>query len=298
MKIIGAGLSGLIAGAMFPGSLIFERQKELPNNHGAVLRFRTNKIARALNIPFKEVRVTKAIVYQGKWQWPDPKMQNYYSRKVTGEYTARSIASIDPVTRYIAPDNFIERLGEINEIYFGTSYPRGFDFKEPTISTIPMPALLDAVDAPYHIGQEFHRRSIYTAHLDFESADLYQTIYFPGEETPVYRASMTGSKMIVESIIGSDTDWNLDYVVEAFGLPCEWSHVDAGSFKHQHYGKIVEFDQSIRRSIIGQLTQDYNIYSLGRYATWRNILLDDVYEDIIAISGLIRMDPYTRRMHQ
>jgi len=36
----------------------------------------------------------------------------------------------------------------------------------------------------------------------------------------------------------------------------------------------------------------YNVYSLGRYATWRNILLDDVYHDINVIKQLMDSDGY------
>jgi hypothetical protein len=37
-----------------------------------------------------------------------------------------------------------------------------------------------------------------------------------------------------------------------------------------------------------RLTHERNIYSLGRFATWRNILLDDVVDDIAAIKKLLK----------
>lgn len=297
MRIIGAGLSGLIAGALIPGSEIYERQSYLPNNHGAVLRFRSNKIARALNIPFKEVRVTKAIWYKGKEVPPSPRMQNYYSYKVTGQYGQRSINNIEPVTRYIAPPDFIARLGKLNKIHYDFTFPIGdfWNFYEPVISTIPLPVLLGAINSPYCPGQDFRRQSIWTDKLKFDNVDLYQTVYFPGNETPVYRASFTGDTLILEATADTDTDWVLDEVLNAFGIWGDWNR-EGLSTKEQYYGKIVEIDNSLRRSVLGSLTHDYNIYSLGRFATWRNILLDDVYEDIFKIMELVAMDKYSRRL--
>lgn len=303
MKIIGAGLSGLIAGALIPGSRIYEAQPSLPNNHGAVLRFRSNKIARALNIPFKEVRVTKAIWHEGREVPPSPRMQNYYSHKVTGQFGQRSISNIEPVTRYIAPYDFIAQLASLNRITYDYWFNSDDveDNEEPIISTIPMPVLLNAISSKYPGPEdplEFKRQPIWTDKLIFEDVNLYQTIYFPGHETPVYRASFTGSNLLLESTCDIDVDWNLDVILEAFGVwSAPWRR-DSLSTNKQHYGKIVEFDAGIRRSIIAMITHDHNIYSLGRFATWRNILLDDVYEDIFRIMELMAMDKYTRRLHR
>jgi hypothetical protein len=35
------------------------------------------------------------------------------------------------------------------------------------------------------------------------------------------------------------------------------------------------------------LTEEHNIYSLGRFATWRQLLLDDLVKDIGVIEKLI-----------
>ena len=66
--IYGAGLAGLLAGHMLRSlnPKIVESQDSLPNNHGALLRFRTDKVARACATPFKKVKVQKAIKYDGK----------------------------------------------------------------------------------------------------------------------------------------------------------------------------------------------------------------------------------------
>ena len=65
VAIYGAGLAGLLAANMLRGMspTVFEAQGSLPNNHGALLRFRSDKAGTACGIPFKKVHVTKAIKY-------------------------------------------------------------------------------------------------------------------------------------------------------------------------------------------------------------------------------------------
>ncbi len=57
--------------------------------------------------------------------------------------------------------------------------------------------------------------------------------------------------------------------------------------KTQKFGKIVQVDEDYRRSIVVRLTEEFGIYSLGRYATWRPLLLDDVVKDIEVIERLM-----------
>jgi hypothetical protein len=297
MKIIGAGLAGLLAGALNPKHTIYEAQGSLPNNHGAVLRFRSDEISKALGIPFKQVQVTKAIWYDGKERDPTPRMQNFYSNKVLQEYSSRSIRDIDPVTRWIAPKDFTYQLAQRCNIMFNRPWPEYGDSRgsgEPIISTMPMLTLLKILKMPEQTP--FHNQPIWTAVYEFpKSVDLYQTIYFPGPETQVYRASFTGNKMICEAVSHTDV-WNMRHITSAFGLRPDCYVAQAPSVKKQKYGKIVDIDHNVRRSIMAQLTHEHNIYSLGRYATWRNILLDDVYHDIFKIRDLMSLDDYSRRL--
>lgn len=294
MKIIGAGLSGLLAGCMFPGSTIYEKQDSLPHNHGAVLRFRSDVISKALGIPFKKVRVHKGIWFEGiGLTGLSITVQNLYSQKVTGEYTSRSISNIDPVDRWIAPPDFIEQLAERCNIRYG--FVMGMAPKSPVISTIPMPMMGKIMDLPMMDQLEFKRRPIWTATYIFKrSVDLYQTIYFPGKETSMYRASFTGNKLMCE-FVAAPKDGDVDSLYDAFGLVGAYN-ANPPTANKQEYGKIIEIDNNVRRSIMSQLTHEYGIYSLGRYATWRNILLDDVFQDIHRIRDMAKMDSYSRKM--
>jgi hypothetical protein len=296
MKIIGAGLAGLLCGALNPGSVIYEAQPSLPNNHGAVLRFRDDKISKALNIPFRKVRVTKGIWWNDIGIMPHLSipLQNTYSRKVTGEYHDRSINNLDTVTRYIAPHDFTQQLADRCRINYNHSWSSQSTVHGPIVSTIPMPVMLKSVMTGSSL-LEFKRRPIYTRVFTFpETVDLYQTIYFPDPDAPLYRASMTGNKMICEYTEHKGHDHEIP--VGAFGMEDGYC-VDVGvQVKKQEYGKIIELAPEKRRALIGMLSHEHQIYSLGRYATWRNILLDDVFDDIFTIQRLMRMDAYTRRI--
>ena len=56
---------------------------------------------------------------------------------------------------------------------------------------------------------------------------------------------------------------------------------------YQRYGKILPFDEEERQAFILWATETFGIYSLGRFATWRQILLDDLVRDIGVIKRLI-----------
>lgn len=298
MKIIGAGLAGLLCGALNPGSIIYEKQSQLPNNHGALLRFRSDKISRALGIPFKKVRVTKAIWFDDHNMDPTPQVQNWYSYKVTGKYMDRSISNIDPVDRWIAPDDFTQQLADRCGIEFDYDYPLDADElgeDEPIISTMPMQRMMHIMAIPIE-AITFEHQSIWTRVYELANCDLYQTIYFPDFNTSLYRASFTGNKLICEFIRNPDnTGATVTSSFRAFGLNAP-GFIQEGTLTERKYGKIIPIDNDVRRAIMATLTREHNIYSLGRFATWRNILLDDVFEDIFKIRDMMNLDDYSRRI--
>ena len=89
MIIYGAGMAGLLAANMLRRHKpeLREKQEDLPNNHDALLRFRNNSVGVATNIPFKKVKVRKAIKYDKVLHVePNLYLSNLYSQKVTGSY--------------------------------------------------------------------------------------------------------------------------------------------------------------------------------------------------------------------
>jgi hypothetical protein len=66
----------------------------------------------------------------------------------------------------------------------------------------------------------------------------------------------------------------------------------------QKYGKILPIDERLRKEFIFYLTKEHGIYSLGRFATWRQLLLDDIVPDIGIIDKFISQDSaYDASLH-
>lgn len=294
MKIYGAGIAGLLAGSIFQNARIYEAGSEGTVQHKAVLRFRSSSVGDAVGIDFRKVRVHKGLYSDGKFVRPSIMLANMYSKKVIGRLADRSIWNLDPVDRYIAPEDFIGQLAErcagrvtwnhtltADEI-LGTT--------EQAISTLPMSLMakfVGANDAP-----EFSYEKIVVKRWRIPNADVFQTIYFPDAWTNLYRASITGDLLIAEFIDEEDDDdWAM---LDAFGLSL--NDVIPIEKVSQRYGKIAKINDEWRKKFIYELSAKHNIFSLGRFGTWKNILMDDALKDIQVIKKLMNSSIYEHSM--
>lgn len=285
--IVGAGLTGLLAAHAWPRATIIEQMPEPKETHRALLRFRSDAVARLTGAEFKKVKVRKGIWLEGEFVQPSIRVANLYAQKIMpgtilGE---RSIWNIDPVDRYVAADTFYEELLDAasKRITWGAQakYHDGV-----FVSTAPLPEVIGENGVnDYSPGIEFKRAAIHVWRFDVHGADIYQTVYFADRSTSIYRASMTGRTLIVEAMSRAAPD-DLPRVFEAFALGSQ--PIRPLDQSTQRYGKIAPINEAVRRELLFRLTHDYKIYSLGRFATWRNILLDDVVNDIDVIKRLMR----------
>lgn len=293
--IVGAGLAGLIAAHAFPKMQIFEAEAEPRAIHKALLRFRSDAVGDLIGIEFRPVRVHKGIWFEGREVNPSIRFSNLYARKVIGKTLSRSIESTESVTRYIAPTSLYEELTSRLESRITWNSPIDFSQTEiasPVVNTAPLTFPLADLKLTPRI--EFRRSGIVVKRFKIANTDVFQTIYFPDPATPVYRASITGDLLICEFCEDpKNTSW-WNEVAAAFGL--FGASVDPLETSHQKYGKIAPIDEGIRRALIAKLTDDHQIYSLGRFATWRNILLDDLVHDIAVVRRLMNASTYERRL--
>lgn len=322
MIIYGAGMAGLLAAQMLRrrSPVVHEAQPELPRNHDALLRFRSRAVSDATGIPFREVRVDKAVYFRGDYvTTPTLYLGNLYSLKVTGEVVRRSVLDLSPGVRWVAPPDFVDRLAEGVRVEYGSkltaedfaarALTRGED--RPAVSTVPLPVAVALAAGKLRFGAPplpepaCRYLPIWTLTCDVKGVgvDVFQTIYYPGQE-PYYRASLTGARLTVE-FASDPTEGEekpaLGRVVHEilalhFGLGTRGSATGPFTFKRQAFGKILPApDDRLRREAIVRLTSDYGVYSLGRFATWRQILLDDVVNDVKVVESLVeRGDSYAR----
>lgn len=304
MKIFGAGLAGLIAGCVFPKAHLYEKNERGTVTHQALLRFRTDKISEITGIHFKKVNVLKAIWSEGKEVLPSPRVVAMYSKKVTGKLENRSIMDISTKERYIAPANFHELLVEDMEdrIHFGWTVSNfEYETETPIISTLPLS--FNSKMLGYNFETQRSTSSIYVNQFIIEDCDMYSTVYYPDMDTSIYRASITGNVLIIESkekinepiegaMIGNKMEDYIKFeVFDSFGL----YNVNAEHVLKNHkqtMGKLTKINDSERRVQIYNMSHNHDVYSLGRFALHKNILLDDVAKDIYVIKSMINDDSY------
>jgi hypothetical protein len=277
----------------------FESSPQPRAEHRALLRFRSDAVARLTGIEFTKVKVRKGIWHEGAFHAPSIALANMYAQKVAGGALVgdRSIWNVEAVERWVGPDDLYEQL--LQNVGKRVSWGQPFDWAAhallsptyPIVSTAPLPITAKALGLVAN-DVVFPRAPIKVMRQKLWRANVYQTVYFPEPESPLYRASITGDTLICEYM----ASWKGDIadswpdVINAFGLN---PHLTPdGEIVEQQYGKIAPVHDAQRRELLFRMTQQHRVYSLGRFATWRNILLDDVVQDVDVIKRLMRNDGY------
>lgn len=301
ISIVGSGMAGLLAANVLSARspLVLESAKSLPNNHNAVLRFKTDVVGMATAIPFRKVKVMKGVADRESGHAILDAVR--YSQKTTGRVEYRSIAGDNFSERYIAPQDFISRMAS------GANIEYGIDFRayrrrsgEHFISTIPLPILMGILDyndadmSLYQYTSGWNLRAKIKAPCDF-----YATMYFPNQFGSVYRASITGDEFIMEGVgnrrdgVGEIMNIARDVARDYFGVAGPYfsdimHEVEISDSTYQKIGYSGWELREQNKRFIMWASREHNIHSLGRFATWRaGLLLDDLVSDIHAVSRLI-----------
>jgi len=298
IAILGGGISGLIAEGCFQGHdiEIFDPKESVgfSDEHKAVMRLRNDKIKDYINCSLEKVTAYKAVYHEGKlYDRSNIMLNNLYSLKAYGSLGERSLKDLGRVERYLLKSagplksgrhrrSKILRISD-KVIHGALSVSAAYDI---CISTIPMPALLSILRIDHNI--HFSHTHIYVARatLSIESA-VHQTIYFTAQalSTP-YRVTIEGKNVIAESIMPIEEAY-FGRWLEPFGL----SVTDIESFEQfeQPFGKMKPIDDPVRKKIMKDLTDKHNIYSFGRFATWRPLRVDQTLDDIEKIKMFIKI---------
>lgn len=299
LVIFGAGLAGLIAARMLADQEpeIHERQASLPNNHHAILRFRSGLVGDVTNVPFKKVTVLKHIV---SFQESNPiRDAILYSLKVTGKAHLRSVIDVRPAERYVAPPDMIRRLAVTADIVYESDFQSWShelvrEGRAAVISTIPVPEMMELFAWPER--PHFNSRPGWTVKAKIDEAldcDINATIYSVRPDQPWYRASITGSTIMIEGTGSIEASPQAELVVnqaaQEFGFNFEHFHSIAyHSNKYQKISDLSSADRENVKRFVMWLSSEHRIYSLGRFATWRpKLLLDDLVNDVRVIAKLM-----------
>jgi hypothetical protein len=279
MIIVGAGLAGLLAANMLDiyNPDVYERQSILPNNHSSVLRFRSSIVGDTLRVPFKRVQIIKATL---PWRNTVADALAYADKNLRKLRSDRSI-TFDPKdnVRYIAPPDLIKRMAYRANIHFQQEITFPLANEHIIISTVPMPALMEALSYTKSNEVKFEYEHGTNIKARITDCDAYISLLIPDPTIPFSRLSITGDELIIEGNGSVSLEKTLTQATDILGISLDrLSHITK---VEQKYFKILPIDNDERKRFIAWATDNFNIYSLGRYATWRpQLLLDDLVQDI------------------
>lgn len=311
IKIIGAGIAGLLAAYSFAKEgcevvVLEKKDGELKSDHSAVLRFRED-LRPFIMIPLDEVKLYKNIYHGGELHnTSNIYLNNLYSLKATGALRERSINNLKTEKRFIPPHNFYSLL-IIKCMDAGVTIKTGYEVTKEdlveegwdgTIVTIPLPVTLKMLGIENDITFSSNSIDTWTYQLDdYFNSNVHQTVYFPTRDymNPAYRISILGDRVIAELNSAKldpnkrDIEAKIKLQMKyAFGIDLTAS--DSGEFKTQPLGKLINIDEETRKDLLFNITDKFGIYTLGRFATWREgIMTPDVKRDIIKIRQWINL---------
>lgn len=306
--IIGGGVAGQLAKKFFESKYDTRIAGVGQKSNTALFRSKSAEIPLMLGARAKEISVDKYIHSSGFIkQTVTPKDANRYSMKVCGKICKRSICDVgeDTVKRYVfdVPNTVdvsksvesISRAGSVFEVEFSDgSIMRA----EKIISTIPMPQIVNIVNKySEHVkdDMEFKYSEITVARFKLGcevTGDWQQTIYFPDDDCHVYRATLNNDGILAEYIDGTSDEivkQEILIVAAAFGI--KTSNIIGREIHFMKHGKIIGGKENKQRlKIMSELTEKFNIYSLGRYATWNeSVKTEDLIHDLKKIDTMMSM---------
>jgi len=307
LLILGAGLSGVIAAGAVRAddvTILEEKRKGSSglNDHFAIMRFRDQNIGRYLGCYLEEIIVRKSVL-RDDGSISDVatiRESNQYSLKLYGDLSQRSLSELGFYKRFILTEDIslsektvhygskVKSISEGREVMTENGETFKYDI---CISTIPMAYTLAlcGLSSSDEFSFESKRVAVWRADLKFSST-VHQTLYLPSPSLKAYRATIEGQSLIVE-YIPEEGQGSLEHELEA--IMCGFG-IGTGDFKdervlEQKLGKLIPIPDDLRKSIILKLTDDFNIYSLGRHAIWKSIRTDQLIKDIERIKEMINV---------
>lgn len=303
--ILGGGISGLMMGKLIGQH--FKIVEALPRiSFNIPVSYFLHNPIQWLSTPLEKVQVhTNCWNGENFYRQPTIGMMNAYSKKIAGQLVANSFKAFDnPAPHWYIPAN--GPAGQIIKDLFdevGGSVICGAQVKsidpvkkivhtsnglkisyQNLISTLHLPLLLGLLGVKF--DADFSSRSIFSALYNIHDPvahDVCQVVYITDSAIKPYRATLVGPSAILESMSEHNLTDGAKLIADIWGLkasPILQKKVMPGKFNPLPNAK--------RHALLGMLTSKYDIYCLGRFATWQHIVTDEVAKDAERILEIIK----------
>ena len=144
---------------------------------------------------------------------------------------------------------------------------------DATINTIPLFVMLSflKIEAP----ESFEYAPVYIQKSQIKDAqELFQELYLPDSKDPFYRMLVYNNVAIAESTKEDSENFKKEFELK-FGLKTE-----GDVFKQMLWtGRFIPINPEARKSVIRKLTDEFDVFSLGRYGTWSFKRTDHIPQD-------------------
>lgn len=319
IAIIGAGISGAIAYNALRSykPTIYEGAAKRPclDRHKAIMRIRDSKTALLLGCEVEKVKVNRMALWNGELtDRCTIQMNNEYSIKTAGDIRDKSIQHLGVVERLLIkgdietpisdtcyehclehvqkhyPDDYFSDVLDIHFYKPNVKQPFIANKFDTIISTIPLAVMCKAcgIEIPEGTKFETYPITVLTGEIKID-CNIHQTVYVPEDHHNCYRVTIEGKKLMMECVEHPNAE-EIDLMLSLFGLTTyEVSDLESHT---QNHGKMTKVDEDVRRNLIYTLTDEFNIYSFGRFGIWKPIRTDHLIGDIEKIKRMISAGKY------
>jgi len=298
ITIVGAGMSGLIAAEVLSANgfeySISERRKisDILTEPENVYYYHSDNISKIIPVPLKKVEVKKYFYDWGELKFIsniNPSILFEYTSSDHGLMTNSSIqkcgsSEVGYVEKYDLNLHHILLERHQHKINFGDQIDSDIFKKNENIiiNTAPL-YILDELIKNKDLEFKDMIDTVYVCEVQGLSLDNIIVIY---SNNGFKRLVATGNKIIIENPFHNDIKM---VISNLFG-----SHIQFDVKNESIIRKIDRIDEVRRKNVLFQLTKDYGIYNLGRYATWSYKRVDHIVEDAFDVVNMIRFSQQGR----
>ena len=292
--ILGGGVSGLLMAQRlkrnFPGIDVCIVDKPNAQIHPFHLH-------RPIDLPsLSELTPAKfkVNIYNGKVFKTTPTIDdiNSYALKTFDRLQITNVNNVEDQVIYpVHKDEFIEAVSKGIKVEHGDIQSVDLKTKRVAtmtdmyeyhylISTIPLNVLLDLAGCEYeNVG--FASNPFYVGGVAMEATNMYQMVYNTDSEHHLTRATLLNDRLFLESFAPKPSSRDFDWIWNLYGVELP------ASFKQLTPGRIHPLPNKVRKPLLHWLTEEHDVFTLGRFGAWTFKVTNDVWEDTEFISNLI-----------